>query len=106
MKVNYLQQITYRHLPSDFRDRHAESVVTNPYWELVDPDRMSAAFRDGLDEMMHAARAGFDGVGVTEHAQANYDVSPNPDLIASAFAYATEAERLEVARQRARSNAR
>ena len=41
---------------------------------------MSAAFfRDGLDEMMHAARAGFDGVGVTEHAQANYDVSPNSD---------------------------
>ena len=97
MKVNYLQQITYRHLPSNFRDRYAESVVTNPYWELVDPDRMSAAFRDGLDEMMHAARAGFDGVGVTEHAQANYDVSPNPDLIASAFAYATETERLEVA---------
>ena len=96
MKVNYLQQFTYRHLPSDFRDRHAESVVTNPYWDLVEPDRMSAAFRDGLDEMMHAARAGFDGVGVTEHAQANYDVSPNPDLIASAFAYATEAERLEV----------
>ena len=58
---------------------------------------MSAAFRDGLDEMMHAATAPeFDGVGVTEHAQANYDVSPNPDLIASAFAYATETERLEV----------
>ena len=37
MKVNYLQQITYPHLPSDFRDRHAESVVTNPYWDLVDP---------------------------------------------------------------------
>ncbi len=33
MKVNYLQQITYRHLPSNFRDRYAESVVTNPYWE-------------------------------------------------------------------------
>ena len=57
MKVNYLQQITYRHLPSDFRDRHAESVVTNPYWDLVEPDRMSTGFRDGLDEMMHAARA-------------------------------------------------
>jgi alkanesulfonate monooxygenase SsuD/methylene tetrahydromethanopterin reductase-like flavin-dependent oxidoreductase (luciferase family) len=96
MKVTYTQQITYRDLPEDFSERFVESVVTNPYHELVDPERMRAAFRHALDEMMHAARAGFDAVAVTEHGSANYDVSPNPDLTAAAFAYATEVEGLDV----------
>ncbi|MDH4074612.1 MAG: LLM class flavin-dependent oxidoreductase [Acidimicrobiia bacterium] len=97
MKVEYLQQFTYRDLPDDFSTRFVESVVTNPYAELVDPERMRAAFRDGLDELMHAARAGFDAVAVTEHGAANYDMSPNPDLTAAAVAYATEAEGIDVA---------
>jgi alkanesulfonate monooxygenase SsuD/methylene tetrahydromethanopterin reductase-like flavin-dependent oxidoreductase (luciferase family) len=96
MKVTYVQQFTYRDLPSDFSQRHVESVVTNPYHELVDPEKVSSAFRNGLDEMMHAARSGFDAVAVTEHGQANYDMSPNPDLTAAAFAYATETEGLDV----------
>lgn len=97
MKVEYVQQFTYRDLPEDFSIRFAESVVTNPYAELVDPERMRGAFRNGLDELLHAARSGFDGVAVTEHSAANYDMSPNPDLTAAAVAYATEAEGLDVA---------
>jgi alkanesulfonate monooxygenase SsuD/methylene tetrahydromethanopterin reductase-like flavin-dependent oxidoreductase (luciferase family) len=96
MKVTYVQQFTYRDLPDDFSQRYVESVVTNPYHDLVDPEKVRGAFRNGLDEMMHAARAGFDAVAVTEHGQANYDMSPNPDLTAAAFAYATETEGLEV----------
>jgi alkanesulfonate monooxygenase SsuD/methylene tetrahydromethanopterin reductase-like flavin-dependent oxidoreductase (luciferase family) len=97
MKLTYLQQFTYRDLPADFSQRFTESVVTNPYYDLVDPDRMRASFRNGLDELMFAARAGFDAVAVTEHSQANYDMSPNPDLTAAAIAYATEVEGLDVA---------
>lgn len=96
MKLTYVQQFTYRDLPDDFAQRYPESVVTNPYYELVDPQKVRVAFRNGLDEMMHAARAGFDAVAVTEHGQANYDMSPNPDLTAAAFAYATEAEGIDV----------
>jgi alkanesulfonate monooxygenase SsuD/methylene tetrahydromethanopterin reductase-like flavin-dependent oxidoreductase (luciferase family) len=97
MKVTYLQQFPYRNLPDDFSTRFRESVVTNPYYDLVDPELVRAVFRDGLDELMFAARAGFDAVAVTEHAQANYDMSPNPDLTAAAIAYATEVEGIEVA---------
>lgn len=97
MKIEYLQQFTYRDLPDDFSTRFVESVVTNPYGELVDPERMRGAFRHGLDELVHAARAGFDAVAVTEHGAANYDMSPNPDLTAAAVAYATEVEGLDVA---------
>jgi alkanesulfonate monooxygenase SsuD/methylene tetrahydromethanopterin reductase-like flavin-dependent oxidoreductase (luciferase family) len=38
-----------------------------------------------------------DGVCVTEHSQSAYDVSPNPNLLAAAVAYATQAEGLDVA---------
>ncbi len=96
MKLTYTQQFTYRDLPPDFAERYGESVVTNPFFEVTEPDKVRTSFRNGLDEMMHAARAGFDAVAVTEHGQANYDMSPNPDLTAAAFAYATEVEGLEV----------
>jgi alkanesulfonate monooxygenase SsuD/methylene tetrahydromethanopterin reductase-like flavin-dependent oxidoreductase (luciferase family) len=97
LKLTYMQQFTYRDLPADFSQRYSESVVTNPYYDVVDPARVPAAFRNGLDELMHAARAGFDAVAVTEHGSANYDMSPNPDLTAAAVAYATEIEQLDTA---------
>lgn len=96
MKVSYFQQIPYRHLPADFEQNH-ESVCSTPYHGLVEPERVREAFRDALDEMMHAARAGFDGLAITEHGQSSYDMSPNPDLIESAVAYMTEVEGLETA---------
>ena len=46
---------------------------------------------------MHGARSGFDGIAITEHGQSSYDMVPNPDLVASALAYQTEAEGLDVA---------
>ena len=99
MKLTYTQQFTYRDFADDFTHRFPESVVTVPYYELVDRETVRGSFRAGLDEMMHAARAGFDAVAVTEHGQATYDMSPNPDLTAAAFAYATEVEGLDVAVQ-------
>lgn len=92
-----MQQFTYRDLPADFSQRYSESVVTNPYYDVVDPALVPTAFRNGLDELMHAARIGFDAVAVTEHGSANYDMSPNPDLTAAAVAYATEVEQLDTA---------
>lgn len=96
MQVTYFQQVPYRHLPADF-EQHYESVVTTPYHDVVRPELARQAFRDSLDELMHAARAGFDGLAVTEHGQSSYDMAPNPDLLQAAVAYATEVEGLETA---------
>lgn len=96
MKVSYFQQVPYRHLPSDFETRF-ESVVTTPYYELVEPRLVAAAYRDALDECMHAARAGFDAIAITEHGQSSYDMVPNPDLLQAAIAHATETEGLNTA---------
>ena len=95
MKVTLIQQVPYRHLPADF-EQHHEAAVTTPY-ALVEPAHVHDAYRDALDEMMLAARLGFDGIAVTEHGQSSYDMAPNPSLLAAAVAYATESEGLRTA---------
>ena len=95
MKVSAFAQVGYRTFPEDFEQHHDSSVDTP--WRLADPREVRAAFRDYLDGLMLAARSGFDGVVFTEHAQASYDMSANPSLTASALAYATESEGLDVA---------
>ncbi|ALG86087.1 LLM class flavin-dependent oxidoreductase [Gordonia phthalatica] len=96
MKVTYFQQVPYRELPSDFEDRH-ESVITTPYFDVTKPEKVTADFRSALDELMFAARLGFDGLAVTEHGQSSYDMAPNPNIIEAAVAYATEVEGIDTA---------
>ncbi len=96
MKVLAFQQLPYRHLPAGFENHH-DSIVTTPYHELVEPAQMHADHLAFLDELMHAARSGFDGVALTEHSQASYDVVPNPNLHLAALAYATAREGLPTA---------
>jgi alkanesulfonate monooxygenase SsuD/methylene tetrahydromethanopterin reductase-like flavin-dependent oxidoreductase (luciferase family) len=95
MKLIYFQQVPYRHLPDDFEHRY-EPVVSTPYHDLVDSSLVAKTFKDSLDEIMHAAREGFDAVAVTEHGQSSYDMVPNPDILQAAIAYATESEGLKV----------
>lgn len=94
MKVNYFQQVPYRELPDDFEKRYAESVITTPYFEVTEPGKVRDSFRQALDETLHAARAGFDAVAITEHGQSSYDMAPNPNILEAAIAYATETEGL------------
>ncbi len=96
MKVISFQQNPYRDLPPDFADRY-DSVVNTPYHELVEAREMHGYHVAYIDEMLHAARAGFDGIGTTEHGQAAYDILPNPNLQMAALAYATQKEGLDVA---------
>jgi alkanesulfonate monooxygenase SsuD/methylene tetrahydromethanopterin reductase-like flavin-dependent oxidoreductase (luciferase family) len=95
MKVSLFEQVPYRSMPDGFEHDH-HSVVTAPY-DVVDPERMQESLRAGYAELMHGARAGLDGVCVTEHSQSSYDISPNPDLLAAAVAWTAQAEGLDVA---------
>jgi len=95
MKISLFQQAPYRFLPPDF-ERHHSSVCDTPY-SLATPEGVYRSVRDFMDELMAGARAGFDGLAVTEHGQTSWDLMPNPDLAAAALAYATEAENLNVA---------
>lgn len=94
MKITYFQQVPYRTLRDG--DQSIESVVTAPYG-LVNDDQVRKDFKSAIDEMMYAARAGFDGIAITEHSQSSYDMSPNPDIFMSIIAYMTEIENIETA---------
>ncbi len=95
MKVSLFEQVPYRYLPEGFEQQH-DSVVTAPY-DIVEPDLMTESLFSGYAELLHGARAGFDGICVTEHSQSSYDLSPNPTLLAYAVACAARAEGLEPA---------
>uniref|UniRef100_UPI0026263AA9 LLM class flavin-dependent oxidoreductase n=1 Tax=Trebonia sp. TaxID=2767075 RepID=UPI0026263AA9 len=95
MKVSLAQQVPYRYLPEDFGDQHWSAVL--PPYEIVEPKRMQESLYSAYAELMAAARAGLDGIVVTEHSQSSYDMSPNPTLLASAVACAAQTEGLDVA---------
>ena len=65
MKVSLFEQVPYRYLPDGFGDQYS-SAVTPPY-HIVDPARMQESLYSAYAELMHGARAGFDGIVVTEH---------------------------------------
>ena len=96
MKVLYTGQAPYRYLPDGFSERYS-SVVTTPYAELVEPQQMHASLHAYVEELLHAARCGYDGVMVDEHSQCSYDISPNPNLAAAIVAHTTRVEGLDTA---------
>ncbi|MGH2886109.1 MAG: LLM class flavin-dependent oxidoreductase, partial [Solirubrobacteraceae bacterium] len=95
VKVSLFEQVPYRYLPDGFENQYS-SAVTPPY-HIVDPALMQESLYSAYAELMLGARAGFDGIGVTEHSQSSYDVSPNPTLLAMAVACAAQAEGLDIA---------
>jgi alkanesulfonate monooxygenase SsuD/methylene tetrahydromethanopterin reductase-like flavin-dependent oxidoreductase (luciferase family) len=97
MKVSVFQQAPYRFLPSGFEDLGIPSVVRTPYRQLVEAGVMFDSYRWFMDELLAGLRLGFDGVAVTEHGQASYDMVPNPNLPAAVLANAIRSERPEAA---------
>jgi alkanesulfonate monooxygenase SsuD/methylene tetrahydromethanopterin reductase-like flavin-dependent oxidoreductase (luciferase family) len=97
MKVSVFQQAPYRFMPAGFEDSGVPSVVSTPYAKLVEPGRVFDSYRWFVDELLASLRAGFDGVAVTEHGQASYDMTPNPNLPAAILANAIRLESPETA---------
>lgn len=89
MKVCAYIQTPYRELPADFERRYP-SVVEAPWWELARPEKAGQWYRSTIGALAHAARAGLDGLVLTEHAQNVYDMVPNPTLIMASLACLTQ----------------
>ena len=90
MKISAFHLMPYRELPADFEKRYESVWVTPPWWELADARRVGQYYNWTLDELLHAARSGFDGVCTNEHHQNAYGFMPSPNLMGSVLARATE----------------
>ena len=83
MKISAFHLMPHRELPADFEKRYPSVWVTPPWWELADPVRVGQYYNWTLDELLFAARAGFDGVCTNEHHQNAYGFMPSPNLMGS-----------------------
>ena len=90
MKVSMFHLMPHRELPDDFSVRYPSVWVTPPWHELVpDPARIGQFYNWTLDELIYGAEMGFDGICVNEHHQNAYGFMPNPNVMGSVLARAT-----------------
>ncbi len=89
MKISMFHLMPYRDLPADFEQRYHSVWVDPPYTELADSVKIGQYYNWTLDELIHAAKCGIDGICVNEHHQNAYGFMPNPDLMGSVLARAT-----------------
>ena len=90
MKVTMFHFMPYRDLPADFPPKGlASSWVDTPWWEYGDADKVTDYYNWSLDELMLAAKLGFDGVGTNEHHQNPYGFMCNPNLFGAVLAKMT-----------------
>lgn len=86
MKFYTFTTMSYPYLPDDY-EGDAWVTCSN---ELYDPERGTEHYRNIIDLLEYAEELGFDGVGVNEHHQTAYSLSPSPNLIASIIARTTK----------------
>jgi alkanesulfonate monooxygenase SsuD/methylene tetrahydromethanopterin reductase-like flavin-dependent oxidoreductase (luciferase family) len=89
MKISMFHLMPYRDLPDDFAQKYHSVWVDPPYAELADSVKVGQYYNWTLDELIHAADKGIDGICVNEHHQNAYGFMPNPDLMGSILARAT-----------------
>jgi alkanesulfonate monooxygenase SsuD/methylene tetrahydromethanopterin reductase-like flavin-dependent oxidoreductase (luciferase family) len=89
MKISMFHLMPYRDLPDDFEKRYRSVWVNPPWHELGDAEQVGRYYNWTLDELIHAARAGLDGICVNEHHQNAYGFMPGPNLMGSVLARAT-----------------
>jgi alkanesulfonate monooxygenase SsuD/methylene tetrahydromethanopterin reductase-like flavin-dependent oxidoreductase (luciferase family) len=89
MKISAFHLMPHRELPANFEQRYPSVWVTPPWWELADAARVGQYYNWTLDELLHAARAGFDAVCTNEHHQNAYGFMPSPNLMGSVLAKMT-----------------
>jgi alkanesulfonate monooxygenase SsuD/methylene tetrahydromethanopterin reductase-like flavin-dependent oxidoreductase (luciferase family) len=95
MEFYYFHLMPWPHLPADFDRAHATAWVTFSN-RFYDPKKGHRLYNEYLDEMEHAERLGFDGLGVNEHHQNAYGTMPSPNLMAAALVRRTKRAKIAV----------
>ena len=90
MKVTMFHFMPYRDLPADFPPKGLASAwVDAPWWQYGDANKVTDVYNSSIDELMLAAKLGFDGLGLNEHHQNPYGFMCNPNLFGAILARMT-----------------
>ncbi len=89
MKFIAFHLMPYADLDLSYTDTYESAWVTLPN-SYYDPVKGHALYNRYLDELEHADRLGFDGLGVNEHHQNAYGLMATPGVIAGALARRTK----------------
>jgi alkanesulfonate monooxygenase SsuD/methylene tetrahydromethanopterin reductase-like flavin-dependent oxidoreductase (luciferase family) len=90
MKVTMFHFMPYRELPADFPPKGMASAwVDTPWWQYGDANKVTDFYNSSIDELMLAAKLGFDGLGLNEHHQNPYGFMCNPNLFGAILARMT-----------------
>jgi alkanesulfonate monooxygenase SsuD/methylene tetrahydromethanopterin reductase-like flavin-dependent oxidoreductase (luciferase family) len=94
VKVTSFHFMPYRDLPDDFDQRYESAWVDAPWWELGNAEKVGEYYNHSIDELLHAAKMGFDGLGTNEHHQNVYGFMCNPNLFGAVLGRLTRDEGL------------
>jgi hypothetical protein len=97
MKVTSFHFMPHRELPDDFDKRYKSAWIDAPWWELANAERVGDFYNWSIDELMLAAKLGFDGLGTNEHHQNAYGFMCNPNLFGAILARMTRDQGLNPA---------
>jgi alkanesulfonate monooxygenase SsuD/methylene tetrahydromethanopterin reductase-like flavin-dependent oxidoreductase (luciferase family) len=86
----------YRHLDFDKADTHRSYWVVLPN-SHYDPKKGPRLYQEYIDQLVFAAKVGFDGICVNEHHQTAYGLMPAPNIIASALIDRTRGMAVKIA---------
>ena len=89
MKIACFHLMPYRDLEPDFDKKYDSAWFTLPFEDVADRAMVSKYYNWTLDELIHAAHSGFDGVCTNEHHQNAYGFMVNPNMMGSVLARAT-----------------
>src|ERR1700754_4933120 len=84
MRFTYFHLMPFDGLPDDFTSHHRSVWVDIPP-RLMDVRRMHRLYNEYLDELEHAAYAGFHAIGVNEHHSNAYGTMCSPNMMAAAL---------------------
>lgn len=96
MKVCMFHLMPYRDLPADFEERYQTAYVDPLWFDVADADKVGEYYNATLDELLHAASAGFHGVCTNQHHQNAYGFMANPSLMGSVLARSTNGQNVAI----------
>jgi alkanesulfonate monooxygenase SsuD/methylene tetrahydromethanopterin reductase-like flavin-dependent oxidoreductase (luciferase family) len=92
VKVCMFHLMPYRELPADFEKRYNSAYIDPVLFDVGNADKVGEYYNATLDEMLHAAKAGFHGLCTNQHHQNVYGFMANPSLMGAVLAKQTNGQ--------------